>query len=74
MVNLGMYEFKKLNTGNINPEKLFINDFVEEIYESEQIIDSIKHLRVILDAKYEKSNLIKVVENQCQNLTETQRK
>ena len=32
-----------------------------------------KLLRVILDAKYEKSDLHKVMENQCQHLTMTQR-
>ena len=35
--------------------------------------NSTKQLRVILDAKYEKENLHKVMENQCQYLTMTQR-
>ena len=73
MVNLGMYIFKYLNTGEITPEEYFTNAYVEEVYESEYVNTATKRLRVILDAKYEKSNLHKVMKNQCQNLTMTQR-
>ena len=31
MVDIGTYEFKNLNTGNITPEELFMNDCVEEL-------------------------------------------
>ena len=39
----------------------------------EQVHSSTELLRVILDAKYEKSDLNKIMKNQCQHLTETQR-
>ena len=42
MVDPGTYEFKDLNTGNIIPEKLFMNDQEEEIYELEQFRTSNK--------------------------------
>ena len=32
MIDLGMYEFKKLNTREITPWELFINAYAEEIY------------------------------------------
>ena len=33
MVDLGMCEFKDLNTGEIKPEQSFINDYAEGIHE-----------------------------------------
>ena len=73
MVNLGAYIFKDLNIGKITPEELFTNAYVEEVYESEHVRIATKRLRVMLDAKYEKVGLYNVMENQCQNLTITQR-
>ena len=29
MVDLGMHEFNDLNTGNVTPEELFMNDYAE---------------------------------------------
>ena len=52
---------------------MFKYSYAEEINESEQVRTYTKLLRVILDAKYEKADLHKVMETQCQNLTETQR-
>ena len=72
MVNLGTYIFKYLNTGKLNL-KFFIIAYVEEVYESDHVHTAKKQLRLILDAKYEKSSLHKVMENQCQHLTMTQR-
>ena len=74
MVGLGTYIFKDLNTGKIKPEESFTNDYVEEVYESEHVHTTTKLLRVIFHAKYEKSDLHKVMENKCQYLTMTQRK
>ena len=73
MVDVGIYEFKDLNTGEITPEESFINDYAEKINESEQVCTSTKRLCVILDTKYEKAYLNKVTENQCKHLIEVQR-
>ena len=73
MVDLGTYIFKNLNTKKITSEELFTIVYIEEVYESEHIRTAIKKSRIILDAKYEKSDLHKVMETQCQNLTMTQR-
>ena len=46
---------------------------MEEVYDSEDVRTSTRRLRIILDAKYEKVDVNKVVETQCQHLTMTQR-
>ena len=51
---------------------MFTNSYVKEVYELEHVHTSTKQLNVILDAKYEKADLHKVMETQCQNLTTTQ--
>ena len=73
MVDLGIYEFKDLNTGEIKPEELFPNNYAEEIYELEHVRTATKRFRVILDAKYENANLNKTIKTQCQHMTEIQR-
>ena len=73
MVDLGTYIFKKFNTGKTTPGESFTNAYVEEVYESQHVSTATKRLRVILDAKYEKSDLHKVMETQRQHLTRTQR-
>ena len=71
MVDLGMYEFKYLNTGKLTPEESINNAYVYEVYESEHVRSTTKRLRVTLDSKYEKADLHKVMETQYQNLTIT---
>ena len=73
MVNLSTYIIINLNTAKITPEEFFTNSYVVEVYESEHVHIATKQLSVILDAKYEKRNLQKVMENQCQHLTMTPR-
>ena len=52
---------------------MFANAYFKEVYESEHVRTSTKRLCVILDDKYENSDLHKVSKNQCQHLTMTQR-
>ena len=52
---------------------MFTNAYVEEVYESDHVRTATKRLHVILDAKYEKVGLHKVMENHCQHLRMTQR-
>ena len=51
----------------------FLNDYVEELYESGHVRTTTKLLLVILYAKYEKVDLRTVMETQFQHLTMTQR-
>ena len=62
MVDLGTYQFEKLNTGEITPKELFTNACTEEVYGSENVRTTTKRLRVILDTKYETADLNKVME------------
>ena len=73
MVDLGTYILKNLNTGWITPKEFSTNAYVEEVYGSEHVRTATKQLRVILYDKYEKVDLHKVIETQCQHLTTTQR-
>ena len=73
MVDLGVYVFKDLNTRRIKTANVFTNSYVEEVYDSEDVRTSTRRLRIILDAKYEKVDVNKVVETQCQHLIMTQR-
>ena len=73
IVDLSVYKFKDLNTGNITPEESFTNSYTEEIHELKQVRSSNKQFYVILDAKYENSDLNKVMKNKCQHFMETQR-
>ena len=51
---------------------MFANSYVKEVYASEHVFTATKLLHVILYAKYGKTDLYKVMENQCQNLKMTQ--
>ena len=61
MVDLVMHKFKYLNTRKLTPEEPFMNAYTEDNDEQEQIHTDNKRLLVILYAKYEKSNLHKVM-------------
>ena len=61
MVDLGAYTIKDLNTGKIKPKEYFTNAYIREVYESENVCTATKRLRVILYAKYEKSDLHEVM-------------
>ena len=73
MVDLGTYIFKDLDTEQITPEEYFTNAHVKEVYESDHVRTTTRWLCIILNSEYEKSDLLKVMENQCQHLTMTQR-
>ena len=61
MVDVGTYIFKILNTNKVKPEELFTGYYVKEVYESEHLSTDTKRLSLRLDAKYEKSDLHKVM-------------
>ena len=55
------YDFKTLNIDNITPEESFTNSYTEEWFKLKNIHNSNKWLRIILDSKYKKANLNKVI-------------
>ena len=50
-----------------------MNSYIDKFHESDSAISSIHRMRRILDTKYEKSDLNKVMTKQCQHLTATER-
>ena len=62
MVDFCTYKCKQLNKVKITPEESFTNAYVEEVYESEHVRTDTKILRVLLDSKYKKADLHKVLE------------
>ena len=68
MVYLGIYIFKDLNAGKIKYEESFTDAYSEEVYYSEHERNDTKILNIILDVKYEKADLHKVMKTQCQHL------
>ena len=60
MVDLGMYEFKYLFKGKNTPKEYLINEYVEEVLESEYVRTSPDQLHTFLDAKCDKEGLNKV--------------
>ena len=62
MVDLGAYLLKDLNTRKITPEESFTYAYAEEVYEFEHVRTKTKQLRTILDTRYEKVDLHKVIE------------
>ena len=69
---MGTYECKYLSTGEITHEESFTDAYVKEVFESEHVRTAKKLLHVMLNAKYEKSDLHKVMETQFHHLTMTQ--
>ena len=73
MVYVSTYEFKPLTDNKVKPEESFINVYTDKYLESEGKISSTRRIRRILDARYEKDDLNKVVYEQCQRLNPNKR-
>ena len=71
MVYLDTYEFKCLNAGKIAPKEFFMNKYVEEVYQLEQVHTCSKNHIKFWNINI-KSRLNKVSENQLQQLKETE--
>ena len=65
MVDMGTYECKYLNTGEITPADFFTNAYAEQVHEFQEVRTLNKLLCVSLYAKYKNGDLQKVVKNQC---------
>ena len=59
-----------MNYSSITPEEYFTNTYIEEVYESEQVLTSTELLQTILYAKYKNSDLNIAMKNKCHHLTE----
>ena len=67
MVDVNNYDFNTLTTKTVKPEESFINVHVSECFESKIAISETRRMRRILDAKYEKADINKVMTKKCQH-------
>ena len=58
MVDVINYDFKSITDKNVKPEESFVNSYVDKCLESDSAINSTRRMRRILDAKYEKVDLL----------------
>ena len=68
MIDISNYNFKPMTDKIVNPEEYFINSYFNECLESESTISETHIMRIIIDAKYKKTYLNKVMTGQCQQL------
>ena len=73
MVEIITYEFKTLTDHKVKPEDSSIKAYVNECLESKVTIISTFGIKIVLDAKYEKADLNKFMEEQCQHLRSNKR-
>ena len=73
MVEVRDHHFKLLTDKKVKPEESFINAYVDKCLEYEGTISSTRRIRRILDARYEKADLNKVVYEHCQRLNPNKR-
>ena len=71
MFDVSNYDFKSITDKTVKPEESFVNSYVDKCLESDSAINSTRSMRRILDAKYEKSDLNKVMTGNFQHLTAT---
>ena len=68
MVDVNNYDCSILTEKIVKPDESFINVYVSECFESESEISAPCRMRSILDTKYEKSELNKVMTKKCQHI------
>ena len=66
MVDVNNCDFYILTAKTVKSEEYFINTYVSECFESKSAISATCRMRRILDAKYEKADINKVMTKQCQ--------
>ena len=66
MDDLSNYDFKSLTENIVKLDKSFINSSIDKCLESKISIGYTRRMRRILDAKYEKKDLNKVMTEKCQ--------
>ena len=73
MAGVGNYEFKYLIDKIVKLKESFINSYVNKCLESDSVIISTQRMCRIIDARYEKADLNKVMTKQCQHLNVEER-
>ena len=74
MVDISNYNFNIITDKTVKPEESFINLYANECLKSDSAISATCRMRIILDVKYKKSDLNKVMTKKCQHLNNKERK
>ena len=69
MVDVNNYEFKYITDKTVKPEDYFIKSNVNECLESDSAMSSTRRMRRILNSKYIKADLNKILTKKYQHLT-----
>ena len=69
MFYVSNYNFKSIIDKTVKPEESFFNLYIDKCHESDSAINSTRIMRRILDAKYQKDDLNKVMTEHCQHIT-----
>ena len=73
IVDISNFDFKYITGKTVKQEWSFVTSYVNECLKSNSTISSTCTSRRILDVKYKKADLNKVMTEQCQHLTATER-
>ena len=73
MVDVSNYDYAPLIDKSVEPEDYFLNLFINECFRSENKISLTWKMCIILDDKYKKEDLNKVITEQCQHLSTEER-
>ena len=74
MVDVRNYNFNIITKKTVKPEEYFINSYVNKCLEYDSEISATCRMRRILDPKYEKAKLNKVMTKKCQHLNTKERR
>ena len=73
MVDVNTYYFKLLTYNKVKLEEFSINECISKFLDSKGTINSTRRIRRILDVKYERDDLNKSMDEQCQHLSPNKR-
>ena len=74
MVDVINYDFNIITDRTVKPEEYVINSYGNGCFEPKSAISATRRMRNILDAKYKKEDLNRVMIEQCQHLNTGKRK
>ena len=71
MVNVRNYNFTSILDITVKPEESFMNSYTDKCLKSDSAISSTAKMHIVLDYKYRKADLNRVMIKQCQHLNDT---
>ena len=72
-VDVRKFYYESLTNKNVKQEESFLDLYVDECFESGNMINLTWQMCIILDAKYKKEYLNKIITKQCEHLSTQER-